>query len=93
MSVETLSDQFIKSARKDHDCSASWFLREFLSDIEDALTEEEKAAVERAKENGWKIKKGQPYIRQNNKMDGELYIFKAIPEIHDICIMHDLYDI
>jgi hypothetical protein len=77
-------------ARKDHDCMAcEWLVN---SDIIDYLTFSEKRAVVRAKRNGWKIKKGQQYIRQFNKGCGEVWVFKAIPEIHDICLEYDLYE-
>ena len=77
-------------ARKDHDCMASeWFLN---SDVFDYLTFSEKKIVVRQKRNGWKIRKGQQYIRQFNKGCGDVWVFKAIPEIHELCLKYDLYE-
>lgn len=78
-------------ARKDYTCDSCLFLREGLDNIENRLTEEERASIEKAKANGWKILKGQQYIRQFNSTEGQTYTFKSIPEIHNICIKYELY--
>jgi len=36
------------------------------------------------------IEIGDPYIRQFNKMDGDVFVWRAIPEIHAICCKYDL---
>jgi hypothetical protein len=77
------------TARKDHDCdSCDWLCNGFgyvdfsFSDLRN---------IAKAKKQHWKIKKGQKYQKQINVCDGEIYTFKSIPEIHEICIKHDLY--
>ncbi len=77
-------------ARKEHKCMAcEWVLTAGL-DIADFSMREKRLLV-KAKKNKYKIDKGQKYIRQGNIQYGELYTFKAIPEIHQICLDHDIY--
>jgi len=78
-------------ARKEHDCMASEFI---LADGVNGFgySFADLRIIAKAKKNKFKIIKGQKYIRQNNKFDGELYTFKAIPEMHQICLNYDLYE-
>ena len=78
-------------ACKDYICDSCMILIESLPYMSDSLTFNEKRAIVKARRNKWKIKKGQVYSKQVNKMDGEIYNFKSIPEIHEICLKHDLY--
>lgn len=89
--IEVLSESTPK-ARKDHDCMACEFI---LNNGVDGMgfTRTELRVISKARKNGWKILKGDVYMRQNNKFDGELYTFKAIPEIAEICFKYDLFDI
>lgn len=80
-------------AKKEHDCDACEWLNNSGYTNEEDLTPDEWKSYQLAKSNGFKIKKGESYIRQNNKFDGEIYTFKAIPAIHDICIKYDFYDV
>lgn len=89
--VNVIHTRNIKKARKDHACMASVWLRECLGDLS-SLTFGELRVIAKARKNGWKIKAGEPYIRQNNIQDGEYYVFKAIPEIHQICLKHKVYE-
>ena len=82
-------------ARKDHDCHACEFLNGYydfgLKDLVGiGLSFSEWRQIIKAKNNKWKIKKGDIYLRQTVRYD-EISTFKAIPEIHEICIKHDLY--
>jgi hypothetical protein len=87
--IEVLSESN-PVARKNHDCMACDFiLSTGISGFGYSFSE--LRAIVKAKRYGYKITKGQKYIRQNNIFDGEIYTFKAIPEIHDICLNHDLY--
>lgn len=36
------------------------------------------------------IKKGSKYYKQVGVVDGQFYTFRALPEIRDICLNHDL---
>lgn len=78
-------------ARKDYYCNACEFL--FEDDIS-GLTFSEYRTVVRAKWNGKKILKGQTYIRQFNGDEtiGDTWTYRAIPEIHKICVKYKLYD-
>ncbi len=79
------------TARKPHDCMASEFILAHGVNG-NGYSFSELRVVAKAKKNKFKIVKGQKYIRQNNTFEGELYTFKAIPEMHQICIDHDLYE-
>jgi hypothetical protein len=77
-------------ARKEHNCDACYWLNS-LGWEGCGLSFSELRSVAKAKRNKWKIIKGQKYFKQGNVQDGELRSFKAIPEIHDICIKYDYY--
>lgn len=62
-------------------------------DLRTLLINEEMREIAKAKRNNWQIQIGQQYIRQNNIQDGEIYTFKAIPAIDEICLNHDLYEV
>lgn len=78
------------TATKDHHCSACEWIRELLYDYE--FTFAERRTIVKARKNGWIIKKGEEYLIQNSIQDGEFYVFKAIPAIHDICLEYDIYE-
>tara|TARA_R110001632_G_scaffold136095_1_gene251644 strand:- start:67 stop:342 length:276 start_codon:yes stop_codon:yes gene_type:complete len=90
MSIQVLSESTPK-ARKDHDCMASDFILASGSDGF-GYSFAELRVIAKAKKHNYKIVKGQKYIKQNNKADGELYTFKAIPEMHQICLDHGHYE-
>ena len=89
MSIQVLSEQ-TPIAKKQHTCNACEFINESWGDA--YFTISELRLIVSARRNGYKIVKGQRYIKQNNVCDGEFYTFKAIPEMHDICLKYDLYD-
>ncbi len=91
MSIEVLSESYL-IARKDHRCDACEFVYNNLV-VPDDLTPEEAAVMAKAEENKRMIKKGEKYCRQNNKYDGELYTFKAIPEVMEICFKYELFEV
>ena len=78
------------TARKDHGCMAyDWIDNCF--DLED-LTPDEQHNFLQAKGNKGMIKKGTKYIRQCLNDGGRLFTFKAIPELHKICLKYDMYE-
>ena len=90
MSVTILSESE-PVARKDHNCMASDFiLNQGVSGFGYSFSE--LRIIAKAKKNGYKIIKGQKYIKQNNIQCGDIYTFKAIPEMHEICLNHDHYE-
>lgn len=88
-----LSEEHL-TASKDYDCDASIWITEGNLEREYGLfTFSELRSLVKAKNNGWKIKKGEKYtiqICKNHK--AKSYTFRAIPEIHNICIKYDLYE-
>ena len=84
-------------AKKKYACMASEFLRDAMGSIASmnpnyfGFSDEELASIEKAKANNWKILKGETYVYQFNKSDGDTYVFRAIPAIHDICCIHAFY--
>ena len=79
-----LSDKLVK-AIKDYNCDATIYLHE-LGDY-DIFTPEEMEIIS----TDCKIKKGNIYREVVGKFEGELFTFRAIPEIHDICLKYELY--
>lgn len=89
--ISTIHENKVFSARKDYRCNTCKCMGHMDGFTLHDLTEAEKDAIERAKENDWKIKKGEPYIRQFNTDGGDTWTFRAIPAIYQICLDHDLY--
>ena len=79
-------------ARKTHYCNACEFV--FNGDINRGFTFSEYRAIIKARNNGYRILKGEKYIRQfiGDSISGEVWSFKAIPDIHAICLKYDFYE-
>ena len=77
-----------QKAKKDYICNACEWL--FETELIDFTIAEYRAMV-RAKRNGYMIKKGERYLRQVNVCGGDFMVFKAIPEIDEICQKYDIY--
>ncbi len=90
MGIEVLSEK-TPVAKKNYECMACEWLNNSGYATKQDLTEDEWMEYKKAESKGFKISIGETYILQNNKFDGDIYTFKAIPEIHDICIKYDLY--
>jgi hypothetical protein len=86
-----IEERKVKAARKEHYCNASEFLTEG-SYREMKLTFSEWRSVAIAKAKGWKVLKGEPYVRQRNTYSGDIWVYKAIPAIHEICIKQGVFD-
>jgi hypothetical protein len=78
MSWTHITDTIVKSARKDHRCDAARTLLDSLSiaEIEEELTPEELAEFHQRKENGFKILKGEPYLKVTGTYDGDIMTCK-----------------
>lgn len=79
----------IQKARKNYSCNACDFL--FEDDLP-KLTFSEYRSVVKAKQNKQRILKGQEYIRQFNGNGGDTWVYRAIPEIHKICLKYGYYE-
>lgn len=91
MCTEVLRITYQK-ARKDYHCNACYWLCEGLDDIFWNLSYREKRAIVRARRNGWKIKKGETYVRATIKDDGRLHTYRAIPAIDILCGETGIYN-
>lgn len=80
-------------ARKNHYCMASEWLNQCGNLRGLTFTFSEWRAIIKARDNNWEIQKGDIYINQRNVDCGDIFTFKAIPEIHEICIKYDYYDL
>jgi hypothetical protein len=90
MSIRVLSESLPK-ARKPHDCMACEFI--LASGVDGfGYSFAELRLIAKAKRNNFQVVKDQTYIRQNNIAEGELYTFKAIPEMHQLCLKYDHYE-
>jgi len=77
-------------AKKDYNCDACTWLIE--SDYRWGLTISEYRAIIKARRNGYRIKDGSKYIYQASVNYGDFCTFRAIPEIHNICLKYEMYD-
>jgi len=100
--VELIADTICEARKQHHDDSAEYII-EVMDWIRhgalpgdrvgkyDRLTFTELRAIAKLKANNWMIMPGQCYLRQWNKSDGEMYIFKTLPDIYKICIKYNIY--
>lgn len=87
----------IKKTRKDHYCNSCEWLRFYGNTSEQLFnefdfTEQEKNAILKAEENGWKTPKGDSCMYAVGVSEGEFYSVHFIQEIHQICVKYELYD-
>jgi hypothetical protein len=76
-------------AKKDYPCNASEWVYESLMYVK--FTFSEKRDIVKAKRNGWKVKKGEKYIRQFNTEGGDTWAYIAIPAMDELCQKYDLF--
>lgn len=85
----TLLSESTPTARKEHVCMASEFVREAMN--QGIFTFNEYRDIIKMKRKDWKIKKGEEYLRQGIVSDGHVYTFKANLEMDYLCVEYDLY--
>ncbi len=81
--------QSITKARKQYDCDLAWF----IYDIEFShckMSFSELRILAEYKINNKKIMKGDIYIRQFNKKDGDVFTFRAKKDVWDLLNKYDL---
>jgi hypothetical protein len=93
MSVFIIENKTIAHSQKEYKCDACLFMRDSLSELSPGmLTFAELREIVKAKQDNYKILKGQPYGKQFNKLYGEEpYTFRYRPAIHEICLKYELY--
>lgn len=79
-------------ARKEYDCQASDWIENGDVINQGVLSISEYRQIIKARRNKYKILKGQRYYKIEGKFDGEFTVFRAIPELNDICYKHNLYE-
>ena len=79
-------------AKKEHNCSACEHLLSEGHPREIDFTPEERESIKRAEAVKWKVQKGEKYYNQVGIYEGHFQSFKAIKEIHQICMKYNYYD-
>ncbi len=77
-------------ARKEYICQASEWINNRC--CRDDLTPDEQILYDKASSDGFKITKGMKYRKTDGFYDGEPSVFRARPEMDDICLKYDMYD-
>ena len=88
--IKTLSET-MPVARKAYHCDACDWIGNYINDGV-TFTIADYRQIVKAKRNQWRIQPGQRYIKQFNTDGNDVWTFRAIPEIHDLCVKYDLYD-
>jgi hypothetical protein len=84
-----LISQTPRRARKVHiDSCKEWIEN---SDFTGMLTFSERRAIIEARRRNWKILPGMVYCHQVNKQDGEIFDFRSMPELIEICQRADVW--
>jgi hypothetical protein len=76
-------------ARKDYKCDAAEWLGNMMCD--DDFTLDELPIIKKAESEKWKILKGTVYSKTSGKWDGDFSVFRARPELDELCLKYDLY--
>ncbi len=79
------------TAAKDHYCDSCRLWLESGLHLRDC-NNEQKEAIELAKADGFKILKGQKYIKVTVKYDGVLQTFKHRPDMYKVCDELELFE-
>lgn len=75
-------------AKKEYACNAcEWLLNAGLPE----MPYSEAKLFVLARRDGYKIKKGQRYLKQASIFGGDFCCFRARPEIHALCLKYDVY--
>ena len=77
-------------ARKKYPCMSYEWICNCCDDFSE-MTFTEKRAIVKARNNNGMILKGQKYLYQFIVDSGDKYVFKAIPELHEICLKYKIY--
>lgn len=89
--VELIREQKIQHSQKDRECQACEWISNSIDKWGNPFTFAEWRAIVKAWRSNWMIRKGEPYVLQVLKNSDDFWTFKAIPEIHAICLKYDIY--
>ena len=78
-------------ARKQYQCDACSIFNDYWDADYLGLTADEREDYLKAEASDFMILPGETYIKQVIK-DDEVFTFRAIPAIFDICVKYDLFD-
>ena len=79
-------------ARKTYGCDACVWLTEGGMDFLDEMTFTDKREIVKARQNGWRILKGEKHTQATLiSCDGDMISWRAIPAIDEICKKYDIY--
>jgi len=78
-------------ARKEYHCQASDWITNYMCD--DDFTPEELIIFKKAQAEKFKILKGTQYRKVSGIWEGESSVFRARPDMDDICQKYDIYDL
>ncbi len=82
----------IPVARKNYGCAACVWITEGLPDVLDGFTFSELRSIVKARNNGWRVLKGEKHLQATViGCNEEIFSWRAIPEIHNICLKYDIY--
>lgn len=93
--VENITPTKLVKARKDYNDDCGEFIMEVIEELREGyfgkLTFKEWRLIAEGRRDKWRIKKGTMYEVQVNKMDGEIYSFRARPGLMALCTKYRLY--
>lgn len=79
-------------ARKNYDCMAyEWLNDTYCFDEFSIMTFSERKSIVKARNNKGKILKGSKYLYQFLVDGDDSWSFRAIPELHQICLKYEIY--
>lgn len=76
-------------ARKQHVCDACQFVLDAIGAVPFTISDLRK--IVKAKRQDYMIQPGQQYIRQFNTDGSDTWTYRALPEMHDLCLRLDLF--
>lgn len=92
--ITVIKQRLVKHARAEYECMASIYVKDMLSYYCNGdFTFAEMRLIVEARRNGWRIRKGDPYVYQFNKYEGDTLTFRAIQAMHDLCVKYDYYSL
>lgn len=94
MSWTHLRTEHVKKAQKDYSCDACYVMFNDLSvdEVKKLLTKEELIQLEKMESNGFKILKGEPYIKVAGVFEGDFGVSHYNPEMYKLAEKYNFFD-